>query len=53
MAAIQDALVHLKSSGFSPAPGANTFEFKDSWSLLGFEDIWEFERRWSRETGRD
>ena len=53
MAAIRDALTHLKTSGFSPAPDANVFEFKDSWSLLGFEDIWDFERRWSRDTGRD
>ena len=53
MAAIRDALAHLKSSGFSPAPGAATFEFKDSWSLLGFQDIWDFESRWARESGND
>jgi 2-methylisocitrate lyase-like PEP mutase family enzyme len=53
MAAIRDAMVHLKSAGFSPAPEAEPFEFKDSWSLLGFEDIWEFERRWSRGSETD
>ena len=49
LAAIRDALQHLKSEGFSPAPHASPFVFKDTWELLGFEDIWAFERRWARD----
>ena len=49
LAAIRDALEHLRGSGFSPAPGATPFVFKDTWSLLGFEDIWAFERRWTQD----
>lgn len=49
MAAIRDALVHLKEAGYSPAPDAHPFEFKETWPLLGFDDIWAFERRWVRD----
>ncbi len=48
MAAIQDALQHLRRAGFSPAPDAQPVAFKDSWALLGFDDVWAFERRWAR-----
>lgn len=48
MAAIDHALGHLKATGTSPDPDQPIFEFKESWGLLGFDDIWEFEARWAK-----
>jgi hypothetical protein len=39
----------LKHAGFSPAPDATPFVFKETWELLGFPDIWNFEKRWARD----
>ncbi len=49
LTAIDHALTHLKQAGFSPAPDATPFVFKETWDLLGFPDIWDFEKRWARD----
>ena len=48
MAAIEGALKHLKTSGESPHPDADLYEFRATWDVLGFHDIWDFEKRWAR-----
>ena len=49
MAAIEKSLKHLRAEGFSPAPDADVYEFKATWALLGFPEIWQFESRWARD----
>ena len=49
MAAIDHALGYLKETGMSPDPDRPVFEFKETWGLLGFDDIWEFEARWAKD----
>lgn len=49
LAGTHRALQHLKKEGFSPDPEQTFFDFKDSWKLLGFDEIWEFEERWGRQ----
>jgi len=44
--AIEKALVDLKEQGIGEPDGI--FNFKEFCSLIGFEDVWEFERKWSR-----
>lgn len=48
MAAIDDALAYLRSEGVSPAPDAKVFNFRDTWGVLGFDEIWDFEKRWAK-----
>jgi len=49
MASIDHALHYLKDEGTSPDPAQPIFEFKQTWDLLGFDDIWEFEARWAKD----
>jgi 2-methylisocitrate lyase-like PEP mutase family enzyme len=47
-AAMQQALAHLQRHGTtagSPAPGMT---MKDMHELVGFEDVWDFEKRWAQ-----
>jgi 2-methylisocitrate lyase-like PEP mutase family enzyme len=47
-AAIEKALNTLKTSGTSHSPDLPLFSFSEFNSLIGFEEVWEFERRWAR-----
>ena len=44
----QVALSVLKESGTSVSPGLPLFPFNEFSSLIGFEDVWAFERKWGR-----
>jgi 2-methylisocitrate lyase-like PEP mutase family enzyme len=45
--AMETALRRLKSDGISNSPDAPLFDFKTFCSLIGFEDVWAFEREWA------
>ena len=47
-AAMERALKHLKAEGTSQAPGAELFDFNEFCRRIGFEEVWEFEKRWAR-----
>lgn len=47
-AAMEQALVRLKETGSSEGVGLDLFDFNEFCRLIGFEDVWEFERRWAR-----
>jgi 2-methylisocitrate lyase-like PEP mutase family enzyme len=47
-AAIEKALNTLKTSGTSNSPDLPLFNFREFNGLIGFEEVWEFERRWAR-----
>ena len=47
-AAIEKALNTLKTSGTSNSPDLPLFNFREFNCLIGFEEVWEFERRWAR-----
>ena len=44
--AAEVALSVLKESGTSISPTVRLFSFSEFNSLIGFEDVWEFERKW-------
>jgi 2-methylisocitrate lyase-like PEP mutase family enzyme len=44
-AAMQAAYAHLRQQGSSTGMGVPLMEFKDLTQLMGFEDVWAFERR--------
>jgi len=46
--AAEVALSTLKRTGTSVSPGLPLFPFGEFNSLIGFEDIWAFERKWAR-----
>ena len=46
--AVHSALTEFKRLGTSDAPSIPLFSFKAFNSLIGFEDVWAFERRWAR-----
>jgi len=47
-AAMERALSHLKHSGVSQAPEVPLFDFNEFCGLIGFQDVWDFEKRWAR-----
>ena len=47
-AATENALQILKAEGTSVSPNLPLFNFREFTSLIGFEDVWAFERRWAR-----
>ena len=47
-AAMEQALRHLKTEGTSLQPGVPMFDFNEFCGLMGFEDVWKFEKRWAR-----
>jgi 2-methylisocitrate lyase-like PEP mutase family enzyme len=49
-AAIEKALNTLKTRGTSNSPDLLLFNFHEFNGLIGFEEVWEFERRWARNT---
>ncbi|HWU61755.1 MAG TPA: isocitrate lyase/PEP mutase family protein [Ensifer sp.] len=50
-AAAENALTVLKTEGTSNSPNLPLFNFSEFNSLIGFEDVWSFERRWARDAG--
>jgi 2-methylisocitrate lyase-like PEP mutase family enzyme len=46
--AAEVALAALKETGTSVSPTAPLFSFSEFNSLIGFEDVWAFERKWAR-----
>ncbi|MBX2859315.1 MAG: isocitrate lyase/PEP mutase family protein [Cellvibrionaceae bacterium] len=44
------ALRSLKAQGSAEPAGVDLFAFKEFCSLIGFEDVWEFEKKWSQES---
>ncbi|MEP3438382.1 MAG: isocitrate lyase/PEP mutase family protein [Hoeflea sp.] len=49
-AAAEAVLNLLKNEGTSLSPEVPLFNFSEFNSLIGFDEVWEFERRWARET---
>ena len=47
-AAAEKALHILKAQGTSVSPELPLYDFKEFNALIGFEEVWEFERRWAR-----
>ena len=47
-AAAERALSVLKTEGTSKSPNLELFSFAEMNSLIGFEEVWAFERRWAR-----
>jgi 2-methylisocitrate lyase-like PEP mutase family enzyme len=48
-AAVEAALRSFKATGSSVAADVPLFSFKEFNSLIGFDAVWEFERRWARD----
>ena len=48
-AAVENALRVFKAEGTSNSPNLPLFDFKEFQSLIGFEDVWAFERKWARD----
>ena len=47
-AAIEQAFKVFKAEGTSNSPDLPLYDFKAFQSLIGFEDVWAFERKWAR-----
>jgi len=47
-AAIENAFRVFKAEGTSDSPNLPLFDFREFQSLIGFEDVWAFERKWAR-----
>jgi 2-methylisocitrate lyase-like PEP mutase family enzyme len=47
-AAIEKSLALLKRTGANPAREMSFFDFMEFCRLIGFEEVWEFERKWGR-----
>ncbi len=47
-AAMEAALLNLKQTGTSLSPDVPLFNFKEFCSLIGFEDVWAFEKKWAK-----
>jgi 2-methylisocitrate lyase-like PEP mutase family enzyme len=47
-AAMERALRQLKDQGRSQSPEIPMFDFGEFCALIGFEEVWEFERTWAR-----
>ncbi|MEL7030168.1 MAG: isocitrate lyase/PEP mutase family protein, partial [Pseudomonadota bacterium] len=52
-AAVEKAYRHLKATGTSQAPDIPLFSFEEFNQLIGFPEIWEFERKWGGASNED
>ena len=50
-AAMETALRKLKADGVSQDASLPMFDFKEFCGLIGFDDVWAFERKWGRDAG--
>ena len=48
-AAMETALRTLKDTGHSQSPEIPMFDFMEFCRLIGFQDVWDFEKRWARD----
>lgn len=46
--AMEQGLADLMAGGTGDTPDRPVFDFKEFCSLIGFEDVWAFEKRWAR-----
>lgn len=46
-AAAEKALMNLKETGSSLSPDISMFDFEEFNHLIGFEDVWAFEKKWA------
>lgn len=51
--AMYNALSHLKQYGTSQSKDVELYDFQKFNRLIGFEDIWEFDRRWAEDEKDD
>ena len=51
-AAAANALLVLKTEGTSNSPNLPLFSFAEFNHLIGFDEVWDFERRWARPDGK-
>ena len=49
-ATMSTVYAHLKRTGSSVGVPAPLYDFGKFSALMGFEDVWEFERRWARDS---
>jgi len=49
-AAVENALQVFKEEGTSHSPRLPLYDFRAFQSLIGFEEVWAFERKWARRT---
>jgi 2-methylisocitrate lyase-like PEP mutase family enzyme len=47
-AAMEQALRHLKDHGLSQVPDLPMFDFTEFCKLIGFQEVWDFEKRWAK-----
>ena len=47
-AAMEQALVRLKNDGEGHPAEMPIFDFSEFCGLIGFEEVWEFEKKWAR-----
>jgi 2-methylisocitrate lyase-like PEP mutase family enzyme len=47
-AAMEQALRLLKDQGLSQVPELPMFDFTEFCKLIGFQEVWDFERRWAK-----
>jgi len=47
-AAMEQALRQLKEQGLSQSPDIPLFDFTEFCKLIGFQQVWDFEKRWAR-----
>lgn len=48
-AAVETALRRMKAEGHPQPDGIPMFDFKQFCSLIGFDEVWEFEKKWARD----
>lgn len=49
--AARDVFTALREEGTSQGAGVDLFSFTEFNGLIGFEEVWEFERKWARRGG--
>lgn len=47
-AAMERALGNLKATGISQTPEVPLFDFNEFCGLIGFQEVWDFDKRWAR-----
>ncbi|MOA34224.1 2,3-dimethylmalate lyase [compost metagenome] len=47
-AAMEESLRHLKQAGTSLSPDIPMTDFNEFCELIGFQEVWDFEKRWAR-----
>lgn len=46
--AMESALMRLKKDGLSQVPEIPMYEFSEFCELIGFKEVWDFEKRWAK-----